>query len=191
MGKRIIESLVLIMLVMVLSGCVTPFVVGSGQKFVEALNPRADKYALIYLYRKDGAFTKGLTDFPPYLVAKLSPGSDIRYPVVILGDRMYRPMLFEPGEVTFSVKAAGSETVILKAGETRCIEASRSFRGVTVIGVNETRSDVQTISELVWMFGGYGTKGFQWLLAPVIAGYLERRQKTSGTLFWETLSEAF
>jgi hypothetical protein len=50
---------------------------------------------------------------------------------------MYRPMLFEPGEVTFSVRLGGSETVLLKAGETRCIEASRSFRGVNVIGLNE------------------------------------------------------
>ena len=39
--------------------------------------------------------------------------------------------------MTFSVKAGGSETVLLKAGETRCIEASPSFRGVVVIGVNE------------------------------------------------------
>jgi hypothetical protein len=50
---------------------------------------------------------------------------------------MYRPMLFEPGEVTFSVRLGGSETVRLKAGETRCIEASRSFRGVDFIGVSE------------------------------------------------------
>jgi hypothetical protein len=46
-------------------------------------------------------------------------------------------MLFEPGEVTFSVRASGSETLKLKAGETRCIDASRSFRGIAFIGVSE------------------------------------------------------
>jgi hypothetical protein len=137
MGKVFIKVLAVLVLGGTISGCARRLEVGSGWMFVQAANPEPDKAVLVYFYRKDGFLTRGLVDFPPYLVEKTSANSTDRYPVVILGDRMYRPMLFEPGEVTFSVRLGGSETVHLKAGETRCIEASRSFRGVNVIGVNE------------------------------------------------------
>jgi hypothetical protein len=137
MGKAFIRVLAVLVLGGTLSGCAGRLNVGSGRMFVQAANPESDKCALVYIYRKDGFLTQGLVDFPPYLVEKISPNSKDRYPVIILGNKMYRPMLFEPGKVTFSVRLGGSETVLLKAGETRCIEASRSFRGVDFIGVSE------------------------------------------------------
>jgi hypothetical protein len=93
--------------------------------------------ALVYFYRRDGGFTKLFANFPQIAVMKDSPDSRDQYPVAILGDKLYRPMLFEPGEVTFSFRGGGDETVTLKEGETRCIEAVPSMRGVMVIGVNE------------------------------------------------------
>jgi hypothetical protein len=115
--------------------------VGTGQKFTQAVNPEPDRMALVYFFRKDGALTKGLVDFPPYLVTKYTPLSAEKFPVIILGDKMYRPMLFEPGEVTFSVITGGSETLKFQSGETRCVEASRSFRGFVFIGVSELPLD--------------------------------------------------
>ncbi len=137
MGRELIKVLVMFILAGAVSGCAKPLLVGSGQKFTQAVNPEPDRMSLVYFFRKDGALSKGLVDFPPYLVTKYTPLSVEKFPVIILGDRMYRPMLFEPGEMTFSVITGGSETIILKSGETRCIEASRSFRGIVFIGVSE------------------------------------------------------
>jgi hypothetical protein len=137
MKMDLLKMLAIFLLGLAISGCAGGMKVGTGQKFFQAVNPEPDKMALVYIFRKDGALSKGFVDFPPYLVTKTTPSSTERFPVIILGDRMYRPMIFEPGEVTFSVKGGGSETLALKSGETRCVEASRSFRGVVVIGVNE------------------------------------------------------
>jgi hypothetical protein len=141
MGKVFIRVFVVIVFGGTISGCAGRLNVGSGRMFVQAANPESDKCALVYIFRKDGFLSQGLVDFPPYLVEKISPNSTDRYPVIILGNKMYRPMLFEPGEVTFSVRMGGSETVHLKAGEVCCIEASRSFRGVDFIGVSEIPRD--------------------------------------------------
>ncbi len=138
MRKNAIWVSVLLILSCALSGCVGLPYVGTGQRFMPATNPEPEKMALVYFYRKDGAFAKSIIDIP---VLKTSPGSVERYPVIILGDKMYRPMLFEPGEVTFLVRGGGDETVVLKAGETRCVEVARSFRGVAIIGVNEIPLD--------------------------------------------------
>ena len=137
MKKDLIKVLAMFILAGAISGCATPLLVGTGQKFTQADNPEPDRMAIVYFFRKDGALSKGLVDFPPYLVTKYTPSSPEKFPVIILGDKMYRPMLFEPGEVTFSVITGGSETLTLKSGETRCVEASRSFRGIVFIGVSE------------------------------------------------------
>lgn len=123
------------------AGCGTPMLVGTGQKFTQAVNPEPDKMALVFFFRKDGALTKGPIDFPPYLITKYTPSSPERFPVIILGDKMYRPMLFEPGEVSFTVITGGSETLKLQSGENRYVEASRSFRGFMFIGVSELPLD--------------------------------------------------
>ena len=141
MRRDLIKVLAMFILAGAVSGCVTPMLVGTGQKFTLAVNPEPDRMALVYFLRKDGALSKGLVDFPPYLVTKYTPLSPDKFPVIILGDKMYRPMLFEPGEMTFSVITGGSETITLKSGETRCIEASRSFRGIVFIGVSELPLD--------------------------------------------------
>jgi len=137
MGRDLIKVLAIIILAGAVSGCAKPLMVGSEQKFTLAVNPEPDRMALVYFFRKDGALSKGPVDFPPYLVTKHTPLSAEKFPVIILGDKMYRPMLFEPDEVTFSVITGGSEAITIKAGETRCIEASRSFRGIVFIGVSE------------------------------------------------------
>jgi hypothetical protein len=137
MKRILVAVLIAFILSGLVSGCAGGLKVGAGQKFFQATNPESDKLALVYIFRNDGALTNGIVEFPPYLVEKTSSTSAEKIPVIILGNKMYRPMLFEPGEVTFSVRAGGSEAMVLKAGETRCLEASRSFRGVVVIGVNE------------------------------------------------------
>ena len=141
MGRELIKVLAMFILAGAVSGCAKPLLVGSGQKFTQVVNPEPDRMSLVYFLRKDGALSKGLVDFPPYLVTKFTPLSAEKFPVIILGDKMYRPMLFEPGDVTFSVITGGSETIKLKSGETRCIEASRSFRGIVFIGVSELPLD--------------------------------------------------
>ena len=138
MRRNVYGLLTLIIFGCVISGCAGLPYVGIGRMFTPATNPEPEKMALVYIYRRDGAFAKSIVDVP---VFKNSPGSADRYPVIILGDKMYRPMLFEPGEVTFLVKGGGDETVLLKAGETRCIEAAFSFRGFTIVGVNEIPLD--------------------------------------------------
>jgi hypothetical protein len=141
MRRDLIKVLAMFIFAGAVSGCGTPMLVGTGQKFTQAVNPEPDRMALVYFFRKDGALTKGPIDFPPYLVTKYTPLSAEKFPVIILGDKMYRPMLFEPGEVTFSVITGGSETLKLQSGETRCVEASRSFRGFMFIGVGELPLD--------------------------------------------------
>jgi len=141
MGKNVIALLLFPILACSFLGCAEVPTLGTGQKFVQALNPQGDKMTLVYFYRRDGGFTKLFANFPPIVVMKDSPGSKDKFPVAILGDKMYRPMLFEPGEVRFLVKGGGDETVVLKAGETRCIEAVPSMRGIVVIGVNEIPLD--------------------------------------------------
>jgi hypothetical protein len=141
MKRDLIKVLAMIIIVGAVSGCAGPLKVGTGQKFTQAVNPEPDKLALVYFFRKDSAFVKGPIDFPPYLVEKNIPGDPERFPDIILGEKMYRPMLLEPGDVTFSVRASGSETLTIKAGETHCIDASRSFRGIIFIGVSELSLD--------------------------------------------------
>jgi len=141
MHRDLFKVLVSLVLVVTISGCGRTMQVGTGQMFTQAVNPEPEKFALVYFFRKDGALTTGIKDFPPYLIAKSTPSSTEQFPVTILGNKMYRPLLFEPGEMTFSVKAGGSEKVIIKAGESRCIDASRAFRGLSVIGVSEVSLD--------------------------------------------------
>jgi hypothetical protein len=137
MKRDLIKVLTMFILAGAVSSCAGTMKVGTGREFTRAVNPEPDKMALVYFFRKDSALTKGPVDFPPYLVEKNVPGDPERCPVIILAEKTYRPMLFEPGEVTFSVRASGSETLKLKEGETRCIDASRSFRGIVFIGVSE------------------------------------------------------
>lgn len=165
MKRDFIKAVAMFILAGAISGCATPLLIGTGQKFTQAVNSEPDRMSLVYFFRKDGALTKGPIDFPPYLVTKYTPLSLEKFPVIILGDKMYRPILFEPGEVTFSVITGGSETLTLQPGETRCIEASRSFRGFMFIGVSELPLDkcfsemnglelAMTISQLRRLHGG-------------------------------------
>jgi hypothetical protein len=139
--NRLSTVIVLIILAVAPSVC-AGLKVGTGQTFIQATNPEPDKMAMVYFFRKDGSFTSGFSDFPPYLITKsASVVPDQQVPVTILANKTYRPMLFDPGEITFAVKAGGSHTLTLKPGETRCIEASRVFRGVAVVGVDEVPID--------------------------------------------------
>ena len=64
MGSELIKVLAMLILAWAVSGCAKPLLVGSGQKFTQVVNPEPDRMALVYFFRKDGALSKGLVDFP-------------------------------------------------------------------------------------------------------------------------------
>lgn len=111
-----------VIVVFMLSACAPTIKPGTGNLFQEYSNNSPDKYALVYMFRDDGPNAVNLAQVP--LLINSYRKSSVQMPVVIFMNKMYRPFLFEPGEVTLSIGSTTLDHFKFVAGGTYCVDSS-------------------------------------------------------------------